>query len=85
MRKQCILATYRLPPIPLHPRVASSSRQIRRIFHFQNTAYCDHSLTTAFHSIIPSLSQNYARLSYFFTGGGVIHRHIWLVGIQHNA
>lgn len=43
-------------------------------FHFKNTDYWDHSVTTAFHSIIPSLSQNYACLSYFLTGGGIIHK-----------
>lgn len=51
-------------------------------FHFKNTDYWDHSVTTAFHSIIPSLSQNYACLSYFLTGGSHTQaRHIWLVGI----
>ena len=62
-----------LPPPPQPSRVASSSRD-EAVFILKNTDYWDHSVTTAFHSIIPSLSQNYACLSYFLTGGGIIHK-----------
>ena len=59
-------------------------------FHFKNTDYWDHSVTTAFHSIIPSLSENYACLSYFLTGGGGSYTNQaylarWYLVIQHNA